>query len=168
MKRRIYVASSWRNALQPDVVTALRKEGHQVYDFRNPADGQHGFSWAEIDPNWRAWTPRLFAELVTTHRIAARGFSFDKAALDWCDVCVLVMPSGRSAHLEAGYAAGQGKQVVVLLTEDGFEPELMYLLCDGLCHSIGDLIVHLRHTAPRCTVTSGWDGVGPRKIAEGG
>ena len=34
---RIYVASSWRNALQPGVVTKLRRDGHEVYDFREPA-----------------------------------------------------------------------------------------------------------------------------------
>ena len=36
---RIYVASSWRNKYQPEVVAALRKAGHEVYDFRNPKDG---------------------------------------------------------------------------------------------------------------------------------
>lgn len=35
---RIYVASSWRNKYQPEVVAALRKAGHKVYDFRNPKD----------------------------------------------------------------------------------------------------------------------------------
>ena len=33
---RIYVASSWRNLYQPTVVTALRQEGYEVYDFRYP------------------------------------------------------------------------------------------------------------------------------------
>lgn len=40
---KIYVASSWRNAYQPQVVDALRKEGNEVYDFRNPAEGDNGF-----------------------------------------------------------------------------------------------------------------------------
>ena len=31
----IYVASSWRNQKQPDVVTALRENGHTVYDFKH-------------------------------------------------------------------------------------------------------------------------------------
>ena len=33
---KIYVASSWRNERQPDVVQALRNAGHDVYDFRHP------------------------------------------------------------------------------------------------------------------------------------
>ena len=36
---RIYVASSWRNTIHPSVVAALRKDGHDVYDFKNPAPG---------------------------------------------------------------------------------------------------------------------------------
>jgi hypothetical protein len=52
-----------------------------------------------------------------------------KEALAWCDTCVLLQPSDRSAHLEAGWAAGRGKRVAVRLHEDGFKPELMYLLC---------------------------------------
>ena len=33
MKRKIYVASSWRNGYYPDVVTKLREAGHDVYGF---------------------------------------------------------------------------------------------------------------------------------------
>ena len=36
MKRKIYVASSWRNEYYPEVVAKLREAGHEVYDFRNP------------------------------------------------------------------------------------------------------------------------------------
>lgn len=35
---RIYVASSWRNTHQPEVVAKLRELGHEVYDFREPED----------------------------------------------------------------------------------------------------------------------------------
>ena len=45
---RIYVASSWRNKYQPEVVTALRKAGHEVYDFRNPKDNPGGKIQTEI------------------------------------------------------------------------------------------------------------------------
>jgi hypothetical protein len=34
MKRKIYVASSWRNEYYPEVVEKLREAGHEVYDFR--------------------------------------------------------------------------------------------------------------------------------------
>jgi len=130
--RRIYLASSWRNTEQPDMVLTLRKWGHEVYDFRNPAPDNQGFSWAQIDAHWMAWTPECYTKLVRTHPMARAGFRMDHQALDWCDTCVLLLPSGRSAHLEAGYAAGQGKRVIVYLQPEKFEPELMYLLCAAI------------------------------------
>lgn len=138
--RRIYVASSWRNQQQPEIVQALRAQGHEVYDFRNPAPGQDGFAWSEIDREWLGWDPATYVKLVTAHPRAQEGFGFDKRALDWCDTCVLVLPSGRSAHLEAGYAAGQGKNVFALLSADKFEPELMYLLCTACVTTLPALI----------------------------
>lgn len=130
MKRKIYLASSWRNLNQPTLVTLLRAAGHEVYDFRNPGPGDHGFAWSEIDRDWLGWSPAAFVDQIETHPRAAEGFSKDKAALDWADTGVLLLPCGRSAHLEAGYLIGQGKPVAVLLHHDKFEPELMYLLAD--------------------------------------
>lgn len=119
----IYVASSWRNAHQPKVVEILRR-GHTVYDFRNPGPGDNGFSWAQIDPNWQKWTPAEYRNALK-HPIARAGFRNDMSALNDCDACVLVLPSGRSASWEFGYAMGQGKDACVFMP-DPCEPELMY------------------------------------------
>lgn len=48
---KIYVASSWRNVFQQDVVGILRDLGHEAYDFKNPPHGNGGFQWSDIDPN---------------------------------------------------------------------------------------------------------------------
>lgn len=122
---KIYVASSWRNLLQPGVVSMLRKCGHDVYDFRSPVPGNGGFSWREIDPNWANWTPAEYRKGLE-HPIAKRGFDYDMNALRDCDACVLVLPSGRSASFEFGWAIGAGKQGAVFMLEP-CEPELMYL-----------------------------------------
>src|SRR5258705_2332390 len=45
---KIYVASSWRNPLQPAIVHTLRRCGHDVYDFRSPKPGDRGFHWSEL------------------------------------------------------------------------------------------------------------------------
>ena len=129
---KIYLASSWRCKDQPRVVDVLRDAGHEIYDFRNPAPGKAGFAWGDVDSAWLHWTPRSFISHLTTSPVAADGFKYDKDALDWCDTLVLLLPSGRSAHLEAGYACGQDKKVVVYLHPDQFEPELMYLLASDI------------------------------------
>jgi hypothetical protein len=139
---RIYLASSWRNAHQPNAVLALRAAGHEVYDFRNPFNGVPGFAWSELDPEWKSWDAATYRRLLTTHPIAARGFVSDFRAMQWADVCVLLLPSGRSAHLEAGWFCGQGRRCVIL-TQDGEEPELMALLATDICVSINEVLTIL-------------------------
>lgn len=143
---KIYVASSWRNPRQPEVVEVLRAAGHEVYDFRNPAPGNNGFHWREIDLAWQTWTPARFRRALL-HPLVIDGFSRDKDALDWADAVVLVMPCGRSAHLELGYARGKGKMTAILLS-DG-EPELMYKLADVLLTSDDELLAWAREVVTK-------------------
>jgi len=132
MARRIYLASSWRNELQPEYVQLLRKWGHQVYDFRNPPNGPGGFHWSELDENWSLWSPSQYRDHLLNDARAAQGFTQDLRGMAWSDTCVLLMPCGKSAHLELGLCAGQGKHTVVHIPNYEFEPELMYLLADDI------------------------------------
>ena len=125
---KIYVASSWRNERQPLIVQRLRDAGHEVYDFRNPIPGDNGFQWSKIDADWQLWGASEFREALS-HHAAEAGFANDLGAMECADAFVLVMPCGRSAHLEAGWAIGQGKPTCILLDSQD-EPELMYKLAD--------------------------------------
>ena len=133
---KIYVASSWRNARQPRVVKEIRELGHEVYDFRNPSDGDCGFHWSHIDPNWESWSPYEYIKALS-HPLAQGGFNSDFDAMKWADTFVLVQPCGRSAHLELGWAVGAGKVTIMLLDADNrVEPELMAKMCDYLCEDM--------------------------------
>ena len=126
---KIYVASSWRNVLQPAIVLALRRCGHDVYDFRNPAPGNTGFHWTDVDPEWKFQErgivePERYRKMLQ-HPIAASGYGHDIAALRDCEAVVYVLPCGRSASWEFGYAMGQGKKGYVVAFEPT-EPELMF------------------------------------------
>lgn len=137
----VYVASSWRNYLQPAVVAVLRASGIDCYDFKNPAPEKSGFSWKSIDPNWQQWTPQQWRDAIGGP-IAKEGYALDKGGMDKADACVLVLPAGRSAHLEAGYMAGQGKPVFTLALAKE-EPDLMTLLLgppEYLCTSMVELM----------------------------
>ena len=135
---RIYVASSWRCADQPMVVTALRSAGHEVYDFRHPRPGDDGFEWSEIDPSWQTWVGAAFRAALD-HPLAVAGFASDHDAMVWAEACVLVLPCGRSAHLEAGEFIGAGKLLFVLLSGDD-EPELMYRGATRICLDLRELV----------------------------
>lgn len=143
---KIYVASSWGNEWQPRVVDALRQYEFTVYDFRHPAEGEHGFHWSEIDPDWESWTPDQFVNALQ-HRDAVRGFDLDFDAMTSCDACLLVLPCGRSAHLELGWAAGQGKTTGILYLKGSGEPELMYRMVDHHFFSIGEAITTFKKIA---------------------
>jgi hypothetical protein len=148
----IYVASSWRNHMQPAVVAALRAAGEDVYDFKRPRPGENGFHWSETgmasyDRATNCDVP--VGEYLTgiAHPIAVAGFASDFEAMEASDMCVLVLPCGRSAHLELGWFVGQGRRTAVLL-EDPCVPELMYRMVDFIAPSLSDLL--------------GWLGVQPR------
>ena len=64
---RIYLASSWRNQAQPAIVGVLRKNGHEVYDFKNPPNGAGGFSWLDIDKDWENWTAKEYRDHITSN-----------------------------------------------------------------------------------------------------
>lgn len=176
---RIYVASSWRNPYQPNVVEALLTWGHAVYDFRRdcridvdvphaagflkdrlppPIDGgtppATQFAWSDIDPKWKEWKPSTYRECLMTAR-ACQGYVGDLRGMEWADTCVLCLPAGNSAHIEAGYMKAKGKRLIIYWQSDyrsvsaeqtdpktgettgfkkwDFEPDLMYLLADNLC-----------------------------------
>lgn len=134
---KIYVASSWRNEQQAEVVRALREAGHEVYDFKNPAPGESGFSWREVDPNWSKWSPAQYRDALE-HPISQHGLGRDLAGMVWCDLVIGVQPFGRSASFEVGWGVGNGKRVAVLLAPG--EPELMFALAHKLCLSLDEVV----------------------------
>lgn len=123
---KVYVASSWRNLLYPGIVQALRTMGHEPYDFRHPTPSNNGFSWKEVDPDYSGGEVNAdHWRRMLSHPTAKEGYEFDIGALRLCEVVVLVLPAGRSACYEFGYAMGQGKRGIVLAL--GSEaPDLMF------------------------------------------
>lgn len=145
----IYVASSWRNPKYEEVLAKVQAQFgfDSVYDFKNPVPGDDGFHWSEIDKTYKETWPNDFAAYrkALAHPVAEHGFGLDMAALRRADVCLLVLPCGKSAHLELGYARGAGKFTVVLLEhETKFEPELMYKMCDRICLTAQEAIDAIR------------------------
>lgn len=134
---RIYVASSWRCAKYPKVVEELKTTGADIYDFRNPEPGNNGFSWSSIDPNWKNWDREDYMKALK-HPLAESGYNFDISALHNAHITILVLPCGRSAHLELGIAAGRGQKTAILLDET-FESELMYKAVDLITYDIAEL-----------------------------
>jgi len=125
--------------MQDMVVHTLRAAQFIVYDFKNPPNGA-GFSWGQVSlaPYADNCSQGEYLEALE-HPRAVEGFESDFDAMEWADTFVLVLPCGRSAHLELGWAVGAGKRTAILL-DDPCTPELMYKMIDHLSPNVMDLL----------------------------
>ena len=138
----IYVATSWRNDLQPRVVKSLRAAGYEVYDFRNPPNG-NGFSFGELTlaPPPYEIQPYEFIQTLQ-HPRAKEGFDSDYQAMQKADIFVLVLPCERDAHLELGWVVGVGKETHILL-DNPCRASLMYQMVDHIHPDLDSLLMIL-------------------------
>lgn len=106
---KIYLASSWKNEkLVESWYYWLSAYGFEVDAFCCANKGRYVFHFSEIgDPS------TLDAVNFLEDERSQRAFKEDKGQLDWCDVCLLLLPAGNSSHLEAGYAKGCGKRLII-------------------------------------------------------
>lgn len=126
--------------MQQATVLTLRAAGFEVYDFRNPPNSS-GFHWREIGlkhDNDAAEINEYIESL--RHPRAIEGFNADFDAMKAADLFVLVLPCGRSAHLELGWAVGAGKRTCVYAPEDTLTPELMYKMVDHIAPTMMNLL----------------------------
>ena len=142
----IYVASSWRNEIQPQVVVALRLAGFDVYDFKDPKNDKGAFKWSDLGIDRpEDWSPQQCVEFLA-HPRAEEGFRQDFDAMRRSAACVLVLPAGRSANLEAGRFVGQGRPLVVL--KDWGCPDLMYKMATRVVTTVDEAVKAVRDEFP--------------------
>lgn len=73
----------------------------------------------------------VFKEALRKKQTKDRFQDHHKAMLE-ADIYILLLPCGKSAHIEAGYMAGNGKRVFVMdLQNTMTQAELMYMTFDG-------------------------------------
>ncbi|MDD3414845.1 MAG: hypothetical protein PHY47_12695 [Lachnospiraceae bacterium] len=106
---KIYIASSWKNGDDVKVIADyLRGNGHEVDCFADESTGRFVFHYSEIDS-----FENLDAINFLYDERSKKAFTEDKKWIDWSDCVLLVLPAGKSAHLEAGYAVGKGKHLII-------------------------------------------------------
>jgi hypothetical protein len=134
----IYVIGSLTNPRIQQVAAELRYESHTVFDSWHCAG-------PDADRYWQTYEMErghTFVEALQEPP-ALHTFDYDKRWLDWADVGVLVMPAGKSGHLELGYLIGQGKMGYILLDEEPAKWDVMYAFADAVAYDMNDLVNHL-------------------------
>lgn len=135
--RRIYVIGSLRNPHVPNVADYLRTYNNawEVFDDWYAAGPKADDHWKEYEQGARR---RSYREALAG-RAATNTFRYDKANLDRCDMAVLVLPAGRSGHLELGYFIGTGKPGFILL-DDPDRWDVMYKFATDVCEDMPELV----------------------------
>jgi hypothetical protein len=131
--RSLYVIGSLRNKRVPFIAQGLRSSNLEVFDDWYAAGPEADDYWKEYEQG----RGRTYTEALAG-RAATNVFRFDKANLDRCDAALLVLPAGRSGHLELGYVAGTGKPTFILL-DDPDRWDVMYRFATRVCASLEEL-----------------------------
>jgi len=106
----IYVIGSLRNPRIPQIGNLLREKGHDVFDDWYGAG-------PEADDYWQKYEKGRGHSLkeALDGRAARNVFRMDRDNLTRCDCSLLVLPAGKSGHLELGFTVGLGKRGYILL-----------------------------------------------------
>lgn len=135
---KIYLASSWKNAaLVKNIKERLEAEGNEVDAFCDTSAGRFVFSFDQLPANISEHN----AISIFNFPPVNRAFQEDKKWLDWSEATLLILPAGKSAHLEAGYAKGQGKRLVIYQEDfPNGEFDVMYGFADLITDDINEVV----------------------------
>lgn len=140
---RIYLASSWKNADKVKYIKGLLvSNGFEVDAFCDPSTDRFVFGF-DLLPD----ISNMNAQTVLKEPIVQKAYKEDKRWLDWAGTVILILPSGKSAHLEAGYAAGAGKRLIIYQEEfPKGEFDVMYGFADLVSSEFQEIIRYLKES----------------------
>lgn len=135
---KIYLVGSLRNTLVPKVAKLLREKGFEVFDDWFSPGPEADDHWQEYEKN----RGRTYKEALNGWHAQAV-FAIDKRHLDDSDVAIMVMPAGKSAHLEIGYMAGRGKDTFILFDKEPERFDIMPNFCTDVFMSVDELVEYI-------------------------
>jgi hypothetical protein len=133
----IYLIGSLRNPEVPKVANKLRDAGLEVFDDWYSAG-------PEADDKWRDYEKgrgRSYMEALAG-AAAKNVFQFDKRNLERATSVILVLPAGKSGHLELGWSLGRGVRGYILL-DSPERWDVMYQFADLVTDKLEDIIMDI-------------------------
>ena len=141
----IYLIGSLRNEAVPKLANAIREAtGAEVFDCWYAAG-------PEADDYWQKYATQRnqsYEEALRDYP-AQHVFQYDKRHLTRCDAAVLVLPTGKSGHMEFGWFMGRREAVglpvngFIYAPEDVGRYDVMYAFSTRVCTTESDLINNL-------------------------
>lgn len=132
---KLYLIGSLRNPKIPTIANELRTIPElEVFDDWYSAGPEADDKWKEYE------TQRGHSYGEALKGYAARHvYAFDHHHLATSDITALILPAGRSGHLEFGFSLGQGKRGFILLDEEDVRWDVMYQFATYVCKDLGEL-----------------------------
>lgn len=147
-KKVIYIIGSLKNERIPFIAREIRELGFEVFDdWFSPGP--------EADDFWRKYEKirgSTYKEALSNWA-GKHVFEFDKHHIDRADIGILIMPGGKSAHLELGYMIGQGKPCYIFFDKEPERWDVMYQFAKDVFFSKEELIAELNRIKSEDTDT---------------
>lgn len=137
--KSIYVIGSLRNEVVTEVAQSLRNLGLDAFDDWMAAGPEADDYWKKYETGRGSDYKKALRGHAATHV-----FQFDKYHLDRCDSAILVLPAGRSGHLELGYVAGNSKQTFILLDGQDGRFDVMYQFATEVFQNQEEMIEYFK------------------------
>ena len=134
----IYLIGSLRNESVPEIAKYLRNIGFEVFDDWFAAGPTADDSWQAYEKGRGHSYDQALQGYAAKHV-----FSFDYTHLNRADIGVLMMPAGKSGHLELGYMIGRGKPGYVLFDQEPERWDQMYQFADDVFFDVKELGAYL-------------------------
>ncbi|HJX05792.1 MAG TPA: hypothetical protein VJ461_03715 [Candidatus Nanoarchaeia archaeon] len=141
MEKVVYIIGALKNWKVIDLANKLSKEfpkceffcswitpGPEADEYLRKYGKKRGLNYKETLQDWGA----------------KHVFDFDKTHLNRSDIVIMLMPCGKSGHLELGYSIGKGKLGYVLFPKEPKRIDVMYQFAADLFFNTDDLIGELR------------------------
>ena len=144
----IYLIGSLRNPQIPKIATRLRTEGFDVFDDWYAAGPEADDKWMEYEKA----RGHDFAQALQGYA-AKHVYRFDLHHLNRADMGLLVLPAGKSGHLELGYLIGRGKPGYILLDKEPDRYDVMYCFASGVFSKIDNLLKSIPYYPTSAPVT---------------
>jgi len=142
-KTAIYIIGALRNPEVPILANQIENLGIEAFcDWYSPGP--------DADDFWRDYSKQRglsYGQALQSYA-ATHVFEFDKYHLDRCDAAVMLMPAGKSGHLELGYMIGREKPGYILFDEVPERYDVMVQFADGIFFNRADLFEALSRRFP--------------------
>jgi len=135
----IYLIGSLRNQEVPKLARRLREKLEvEVFDDWFSPGPRADDHWRDYEHVRGSSYKQALSSFAATHV-----YEFDKYHIDRFPIVVMVMPAGKSGHLELGYKLGKGDLGYIFFDEEPERWDVMYQFATDLFFNEDELVAQL-------------------------